>query len=408
MWTFNRDLHVHDHRWHLLEKSMGAAGGLVIDFDLAPPPEELDPAAIVAYGSREEALERLMDLRLRAEATPGLPGADFLRARLAGSEAYLRALLGERAPFERYLRQSMGIWPADAEAEAARLAEEQRELAEDAAALGLTFGPPGREEARRRWGRTDMGSFEAELRAAAEGWVGRLRRRLGLEPEPRYRLEVVSVDAYWANWIDGDRQAGVTLRVNTHPRIEYDRWSPVALAAHEIAGHAMHVACLEASATAPQPRLLPALLSLTVHAPEAFQMEGLAQAMLHLLAEPDELPAEQRFWERYRGYAGERANLAQLQVEAGAPIDGVARSLLSDCPYSLPLSLRSGLRDRSRNPLMRSYMHVYAPSRRLFLRAAALPTAAQDRILRLALQELLRPDTLSAAIAAEEAAAIQA
>lgn len=382
-------------RWHHLEKGMGPRGGLVIDFDLAP--RELVALDVPAFDSREQALDALEGLQARVEAASDLKNRAFLDQHLAGSAAYLRALMGERAPFDRYLRATMGIEPTAHDPQ--QLAARAQALREQAQALGVPWGPGGEQAMQERFGRTDLSGFEEELRGHAAALVAAVRARVPVAPQPVYRIEVVQEDAYWTNWIDGSVEAGVTLKVNTHPRVSYFRSSPLQLAAHEIAGHAVHVGCLRGS-----PHVDPCTLSLTVHACEAWQMEGLAQTTLHLLTD-GELPGEVAFLEAYRDYAGDVVNRAQLRVEAGEPIDRVCADTIHLCPLTKPLTIRSGLRDRSRDPLHRAYIHVYAPSRKTFLRALDLPKAARDQFLGDVLTGLWTPaqvDRLLVGEAAEE------
>lgn len=393
--AFNADLSVFYQRWHATERAQGSRGGLVIDFDMAEPRRP----AWEPWESREDALEALEALQDRLGSTPGVVNPTWLRQRLEGSETYLRALMGERASYQRVVTRMMGVDPAPLPDD---VLAEQRERARAAlAAIDIPWSELGRDRVRERYAMGDLRRLIAELREASVRYVARLRARVSGAPDPTWRVESAHEDAYWSNWIDGSVERGVTLKVNTHPRARYDRWSPLVLAAHEIAGHAVHVACMRVGAT--DGRLDPAALNLTVHSSEAFQMEGLAQAMLEILSDPGELEPEFVALELYRGYARERVNAAQQQVEEGQPIDRVCQALLEDCPLSASLSLRSDLRDRSLSPLHRAYVHVYAPARRLFLRIAALPRPAQDGLLGKLLFGLYTPDQIATMVEAAHA-----
>lgn len=376
-------------RWHRLEDSLGARGGLVVDFDMAPRALH-GRAGDEPYPDRWAALVALGDLRAQVAGAEGLANRAFLQAKLAGADAYLRALLGERAPFDDYLAATMGLRPRRADREA--LATEAEALAGEFASFEVPWASEGREVFRARFGRRDLTTLEADLRGAADELVARLRARLPEVPAPEFRVEAAHVDAYWSNWIDGSVEDGVLLQVNTHPRIEYQRFSHQALAAHEISGHACHVAGLRSSG----PEALdPCTLNLAVHSCEAFQMEGLAQAMLQLLVPASELADELRLLERYRAYTGTRMNEAQLDLEAGAPIDMVSEGLQRSVPLSKPLGMLSSLRDRSTNPLFRSYIHVYPPSRALFLSALDLEPLQQEAFLRAVVTRLWTPGQLA-------------
>lgn len=396
--SLQHDIATFTRRWHHFEREQGPRGGLVIDFDMAP--RDLVAVDVAAYDSREEALAALEGLQARVAVAADLRNRPFLEAHLAGSNAYLRALMGERAPFAAYLQATMGIAPE--EHDARDLAARAEALRTEVEAMGIPWAEGSDRILQERIGLRDLSGFEAELREQAVGLVAEVRRRVPQAPEPSYRIEVVEEDAYWVNWIDGSVESGVTLKVNAHPRASFTRTSPLQLAAHEIAGHAVHVGCLRASA-----HVDPCTLSLTVHACEAWQMEGLAQAMVHYLLDGD-LPPEVAFLERYRDYTGDVTNAAQLRVEQGEPIDRVCAETIAACPLSKPLSIRSSLRDRSRDPLHRAYIHVYAPARKTFLRAMDLPRERRDAFLAQVLTGLWTPAQVGRLLAGEAAESVRA
>jgi len=214
---------------------------------------------------------------------------------------------------------------------------------------------------------------------------------------PEYSLEVVREDAYWTNWIDGSVETGVRLRVNTHARTEYVVGSSLVLAAHEIAGHALHVAMLRAEVQAG--RLPGCALNLTVHACEAFHMEGLAQCVLYL-APPGVVPDDVLLIDRHNAFRNEAVNAAQVRLERGARVDEVLDWAGRTCPLVAPLGIASDLRDRARQPLYRSYVHVYAPSRRLFVQAARLPDGPRRDFFARAYRSLMTPTQLASLLAA--------
>jgi len=386
-------------RWHDLEETLGAHKGLVIDFDMAPRP--MGGWGTDAFTSRATALRECIALvDILAEFLPGAPSAgdplgptnpSYTYTKLAGSLAYLWALTGERMPFADYLAATMGIQAHRISAEA--LAERRAAAVDVCARYGIPWSPEGGAVLRGRLGRPGLDGFEAELRAAATDEVGRLRLLLPDLPEPAYRIEVVREDAYWCNWIDGALDDGVVLRVNTHPRHDYMTTSARALAAHEIAGHAAHVTTLRQSV---ERGLVDAnTLNLTVHACDAFQMEGLAQVALHVLADVGPtaapLPIEHQLMESLRNLSGDRMGNAQLDVEGGDSMSDVWADLDADLPLSGSMSLRASLRDRSRSPLHRGYIHVYAPSKRMFSRLLERSPADRVPIVRAVYEEMWTP-----------------
>jgi len=396
-------------RWHDLEAGLGHHKGLVIDFDMAPRTIELPTTA---YSSRSQAiLECRALVETAAQWLPDGPlhgdpdgpsNPAYTHAKLSGSLAYLWALTGERLPFADYLAATMGIRPRHISRD--HLSALAGQVAQKCAERGIAWAPSGRAAFRQELGRDDLDGFEAELRAAAVDQLARLDLLLpGLAPSD-YAIQVVCVDAYWCNWIDGTVEDGVTLQVNTHARNDYQKASHIDLAAHEIAGHAAHVAALRRSQE--QGRIDGSTLNLTVHACDAFQMEGLAQVALHALAEvgPEAGPLhpDLQLTEALRGLTGARMGNAQLEVEAGRAMSDVWADLQRDLPLSGSLSTRASLRDRSRSPLHRAYIHVYAPARRMFMRLLDQPVAERAPIVRALYEEMWTPGQIERLIAGDD------
>jgi hypothetical protein len=396
-------------RWHELEATLGAHKGLVIDFDLAPRPTD-DPSP-APFSSRNDAIREcayLVDILenflpdgpyANDPASPRNPS--YSHTKLTGSLVYLWALVGERRAFDAYLTATMGIRAhriSDAD-----LATRRAHARECCAHFGIPWSPEGGALLRSQLGCPSLEGFEAELRTAAIEQCGRLRCLLPDLPEPEYRIDVVREDAYWCNWIDGTAEDGVVLRVNTHPRHDYMKTSPVSLAAHEIAGHAAHVTTLRQQAALGH--IDGSSLNLTVHACDAFQMEGIAQVALFVLSEVGEdaapLTRDHQLLEALRDLSGDTMGNAQLAVEAGRPMTDVWDDLNEALPLAGASSLRASLRDRSRSPLHRAYIHVYAPSKRMFSRILQIAPDHRERVVCALYEELWTPGQIDLLIRGE-------
>lgn len=362
----------------------------VLDFDYCPREDlaNLEPP----FENRLEALKHLEDIRAKlAEIdTTSLCNAEFLIDKLGGSVAFLRALMGERIPFAPYLRATMGIYPEPAPEEELEMI--RAELERRFSKLGIPFSPEGKRDFDRFVVLNNTSQFEETLRSEASRWVACLQQRIGLTTLPSYEIEMVNEDAYWANWIDGSIDRPIRLRINTHPRITFLRGGETGYAVHEIGGHALHV--LELDAARRSGGVDGAALNLTVHSCEQFQLEGLAQTVMYLVAEEGEIPETLELDQQLRAYHADLSNNAQIDIEAGYPIDGVAEQLLRQAPFLSPLKVLSDLRDRMRHPLYRAYMYVYAPSRRKFLGALALPAGLRRDFLLQMYTKLWTPDQI--------------
>lgn len=365
------------HRWHALEANLGG-GVQVLDFDFCPR-EDLSNIE-TPFLSHLEALRQVEELRnsLVIIKPESLCNADFMSQKLAGAAMFLRALMGERIAFEPYLRATMGIEPeiiSSYEVEALRA-----ELEERFSRLGIPFSADGKAAFEQYIVLKDVSQFEHLLRTEATRWVKILQQRIGLTAQPIYEIEVVSEDAYWTNWIDGSLNSGIRLRINTHPRITFLKGGATGFAVHEIGGHALQM--LELDAARRDGEVDGAALNLTVHSCEQFQLEGLAQTVMYLIAEEGEIPEALEIDQKLRGYHAVLTNNAQIELESGRPVEEVIERLLAEDPFLPPLKAFSDLRDRARHPLYRAYMFVYAPSKRKFLTAGALPKTKRIEFLR--------------------------
>jgi hypothetical protein len=383
--TLDTSISTFFQRWDALERGLDE-GGLVLDFDMAP--RLSDP--VLPYADRTEARTALDGLLETVVASDELIDPDLVYTKLAGSMTYLRALMGERFPFASYLEATMGFAPeplSDTELEVLR-----QRVTRGFDAAGIPFAAEGRSALGGFYGRATSDDVARDLPLLAERYVRRVRRMLPELPEPEYDIEVVEADAYWSNWIDGSVERGVLLRINTHERIDYEVRSARALAAHEIAGHAVHVAGMRhAAATG---RLDPCALNLTVHSCEAFHMEGLAQVALYAFSEAGELDEWDALRLDNRLYRGAVLNRAQVRMEDGMSLDEAEAEVLAACPLSRSLPVRSSLRDRARSPLYRAYIHVYPPSLRAFLGFRELDEAARTMFLRQVWSGLYTPARL--------------
>lgn len=364
------------HRWHGLEENLGDKIE-ILDFDYCPREDllELEPP----FSDRKEALTHLEALRGRLAGTGpnSLRNAEFLTQKLTGSAAFLRALMGERIPFDTYLRATMGIEPEQMPVE--ELEAMRGELEQRFSEINIPFSPEGKQMFDRLMVMDDLSQFETNLRSEADRWVDIIQQRVGLKAKPDYNVDVVKEDAYWSNWISGSAEKGIRLRVNTHPRITFLKGSETGFAAHEIGAHALQILELDASRRAAQ--LDSAALNLTVHNCEQFQFEGLAQTVMFLVAREGEIPEELDLDLRLKFYHSALLNNAQIELEAGLPVDEVIDRVLVQAPFLKQLRVSSDVRDRGRHPLFRTYIHIYFPSQRKFLAAQKLSETRRREFL---------------------------
>ena len=142
MTDLDRDITTFFLRWNALELSRDD-GGLVLDFDMAPRPAgQVEP-----HASRRAALAALERLQDRVTISDTLIDRDLVFTKLAGSSAYLRALLGETIGFEEYLQATMGFSPEPLDNDEILALRDTVEAG--FATRGVTFDPAGRRRANR-------------------------------------------------------------------------------------------------------------------------------------------------------------------------------------------------------------------------------------------------------------------
>lgn len=324
--------------WDAYEVNRGATP--IIDYDFCPDSAGAEPA-----GSRLSVLRRLDELAQAAAEY----GETVLTTRLDADRAYLRALLGERAPLDDYVYATQGChaagWPDDYVAERGDLARAHLD------AIGIAWGPDTERELTASEGPIKVDEAPEAIRAAATDLEPAVRTAVATGAPYELTIETTDLDAYWAYWLDGaGSQARLRLNLR-HARFTAVRARQFAL--HEVLGHALQGASLAqrcASEEVPWVRLL------SVHAPQQVLFEGLAQA-LPLFVVPDDKALTSRVrLDHYLQLV--RAEL-HIAVNSGVAVDECARHARTRVPFWTDEDIADYLADRGTSPLLRSYLWAY-------------------------------------------------
>jgi hypothetical protein len=194
-------------------------------------------------------------------------------------------------------------------------------------------------------------------------WLARLREKgIPIPEKLDLHVEYTKVDSYWSNWISGSFTEGIRLRVNLHSRKKYDLGKPLVLCLHEICGHAVQMALWRELIA--QGEMNQACGLTTVHSPEMFVAEGLGQTVADFLGDEEDFPLE--FWlSRWLHYYTLMIlHNAHLMIYEGEPVEKILYYAQSHLPFSEPAVLEAEIRDRSVNPLYRTYQLSYASAER--------------------------------------------
>jgi hypothetical protein len=349
--------------WDLYER---AHGGLsIVDFDLSPA------EAPTAFESREEVLAALLDMEECLRGSAGY--APFLHSRIGGSIAYVRALLDQPIPFEEYIQATLGVaatYIPDAEVDAAR-DEADRWLEH----FHLRYRREDRDRFEREFLIHDKSAIMSGIVDNKDVWLSRLGSlSIPVPPELNLKVSFTSVDAQWANWITGTRN-GFELAINLHPRKKYQRGSPLSLCLHEICGHAVQMAIWKERIESGE--IDQACGVTTVHSPETFSAEGLGQTVHLLFARKFPLPPELWLRTAQQYYELLVMQNAHVMIYQGERIEQVLNYADERLPLSHRGNIETDLRDRTSDPLARTYQLSYSIAERTIRRLIAPMNDAQ-------------------------------
>jgi hypothetical protein len=353
--------------WDRLERDQFQSS--VIDFDLAEAdevPDLADRQAVVAELTRLDA----------ALGPPDHEEIALVRARLRASVTYLRALESpEPLPFRQYVIDTMGIAPAAISDARIRSAELRvRALVP----RGIPFSRSGLSAFKLEFETKAGENLKRQFEYFCGKWVDRLSGQIGATFEANsINVEFASEDAYWKNWISGNVAEGepITLRINVHERHVWFQGAVEILVLHEYCGHAIQMALWHDAIR--RGDMAGFFGVLTVHCPDQFLLEGLAECVAHVL--PDRHTSLEKTSVLIREL--QTYNLLVLNNfhitanEKGADAARVyARQRL---PFTSYETIERELRDRTRHPVFRAYQYVYGPAKDAFVQALTGQRASQ-------------------------------
>lgn len=362
--------------WHRMEVARGGIG--VIEFDCHPE----DPAhAVPPATDRLAVYERLHALRGPVADT----GELWLTERLDADLAYLSACLGERPDFGPYVRATQGCgtagWPAD-------YVEHRGAVVRAALAdLGVAWGPDTERELMATEGLLPAEQAGDAIVEAAAGYERAVREAADVSAEYRLSVESVDIDAYWSYWLDGAGQ-DARMRINVrNARFTHVRARQFAL--HEVLGHALQCAAFAercAREDVPWVRLI------SIHAPTAVLLEGLAQA-LPLVVAPDDTALATRV--RLDHYLQLVRSELHLAINSGASVRACAAHARARVPFWTDRYIGDVLADRANDPRLRTYQWSYPAGLDWFVVLAETDPAAVTEVLHAAYRDPLTPRRLA-------------
>ncbi len=336
------------------------SGKPVIDFDLAPK------RGFPHVQSREQVLAELEAIRASLDSS-GSAFHDLFRQRLTASITYLRVVLGREFGFEYYIENTLGLTPRLFTTEEI-FHRRDKAMSRLKKSFGLSFDDSDFHRFRSIF-RVDRSELPQQFGVFRSKWVPELLSHIAA-PLDNYKIEVdfASEDAYWKSWISGElSQHRIKLQINIHPRQLWYRGSAEALVIHEYCAHAVQMVSWHRQIE--EKRLAEFLGILTVHFPDQFLLEGLAESLIYFL--PDEnakLEPMSVVQRDLHDYVLSVMNNLHVLANENNPDEAFeyARQLL---PFTEEDVIRKEIRDRTTNPLFRCYQYVYAIAKESFLGA---------------------------------------
>lgn len=346
--------------WDAIERSQHKNS--IIDFDLAPV------RRFAPVRDRKEVRERLETAAVALEKQRTSLAA-LARARLKASATYLRVLGGESIPFGPYVKSMLGIEPrmfTNDEIASQRQVVSDRLLQQ----YDMKFAQDELSRFRAKLMVYNKKLLPEQFERFRNIWVPILLDRIPASlVNYRVNVQFASEDAYWKNWISGNlSEHEILLRINVHPRQSWYQGFPELLVIHEYCGHAIQMVNWHRRI---EEQKLPEFFGiLTVHFPEQFVLEGLAESLAFVLPGKQKLQPESlvaRDLHRYYLLVMNNVHILANEQNLQTAMDYGVRHL----PLTTKDALSKEITDRTQNPLFRGYQYVYGIAKESFLTALA-------------------------------------
>lgn len=336
--------------WHQLEQQLDAPE--IIDFNLL----EADQSP-VEFENRYQVYQALLNLLKTVDD-------DKFRKKVTAHLYYLRALMGQQIPFAEYIENTQHIpvkYFDEDYLDAAR-----RELISALTPLKINYGDSIYDDLEAVDEVIPNESLEAFFKEQFAKNRGYLEAALNRPVDYKLRIEMTSVDAYWSNWVDGWGD-NFRLRINTFAG-NYTRARSIQLVYHELLAHCAQMAIWKEQIDQGQMSKIWGLT--TVHGPEQFLFEGLAQTLPLFLENEvtrDPVLIAQIYFARYSKLVW---NNLHIKINSGESLEDCLTYATERLPWLKQQRILSGLESRSNHILFRSYLYVYPSSMDFFLELA--------------------------------------
>ena len=192
----------------------------------------------------------------------------------------------------------------------------------------------------------------------------------------RVNVEMVYEDSYWKNWVDGGG-LNYRLRFNTKNYKEFPRSVCICLAFHEMLTHFVNAMCWRQVMINEQ---MPQHFGMTtVHGPESFLMEGMAQTLSQFIDSADVKCSIVMLREQMSLYRFLIDNNAQIMLNEGSSIEECVNYKIEYLPYKNAEEEAHDLKSWVNNPQFRAYEFVYPMSYYSFIQIGRTLNAEEKK-----------------------------
>jgi hypothetical protein len=357
--------------WDKLERENHS--NAILDFNL------LDGSDI-AEKSYRNRLEVLQDLELMASSITD----DKVEKRVTAHITYLRALMGQQFDFETYIRKTQRLPLVFYEDDYIHLhAEKTRKTIE---ALNGPFDSSVFDHLNKLESTLPSGDVEDYFQESFRRHKSFLWQQVQSEVDFPVKIETVDVDAYWWCWVDTWQQQ-FRLRINTKHG-NYTPTKALLMVYHELLAHCCQMAIWKEQIAQGKMDRIWGLT--TVHSPEQFLFEGIAQTLpLFIPIEQTQNPILQARL-RLSHFGSLINNNLHVMINEGKSVEECLDYARQLAPWMKPEDIAEDLASRSNNILFRSYQYVYPGSFDFFLTLAdTLSTERKKEFLATCYHEVL-------------------
>jgi hypothetical protein len=351
--------------WHRLER--GLKDQDIIDFNL------IGRHSKTTFKSRLQVLDEIKRLRplVHDDKSPAAK-------RLSAHETYLRALMGEKTSFPDYILNTQGI-PVRVFSNT-YLAKRRGGLERMLAELNISFDDKTPDAFRQKEKSVPISRSPNEFSSMLTTHRKYVEAITSTKFAFDIKMEFVSLDKYWTYWVDGVTNK-FRLRFNRHKiKHPFTRSQVTQYVYHELLAHCGQMSGWRSQIKAG--KLAKYFGLTTVHSPEQFLLEGVAQTLPLFIKNADTEDPFLRarvYLSHYRSLVN---NNVHIMINDGRSIEECVAYVARHIPYEADADIAPGLASRANNILFRSYQFVYPSSFDFFVDCAErLPDHAARQLI---------------------------